>query len=111
MSVVDVNTHSLVTVNDEVVIVNSAYEGNAVLFVRSLTTSATVEVSSGLGLEFLGAASSFNLPGLGVTIRIDYPIGATTTDRVSKLSVTNGQVAVSIVSPSEVRSYLTVQQG
>ena len=111
MSVVDVNTHSLVTVNDEVVIVNSAYEGNAVIFIRSLTTSADVEISSGIGLEYLGATTPFNLPGIGVTIRIDYPVGAATIDKVSKLSVTKGQVAVSIVSPSEVRSYLTVQRG
>jgi len=111
MAVVAVNNHPLLTVTDELVIIHQNYENRARVYVRSLTTSAEFSLQSGLALETLGTAVNTTLSGLGVVTDVSIPIGGVTTERVTKLAVVSGQVEVSIVSPSEFRSYLTVQQG
>ena len=112
MAVVNVNDHPRLTVNDELVIVHRDYESNAMVFMRSISSTAGCDIVSGLALETLTEGpDSFVFPGMGVVLRADIPRGGPpdTRNKVTKISVTSGTIEVSIVSPSEFRSYLTVQ--
>lgn len=110
MAVVNVNDHPRLTVSDELVIVQRDYEANSRVYMRSLSSSASCEITSGLALETLTAGpTTVTFPGLGVVQTASIPIGGDTRFRVTKITITSGVMEISIVSPSEFRSYLHVQ--
>ncbi len=86
------------------------FETEAVVYVKSLTPNATVDVASGIDFDptNLGSPTTLTFTQEGVTQTVSLPVTGTGVNRATRVLPTSGKVSVTFVSPSDIRCFMSV---
>ena len=103
-------TNPGLNVNDIYVILFRDFESQAYVFVKALTPNAqfTFETYFDVDATENAAASSTNyaLPSQGQQRKIDLPESGAFQNRLTRILVNNGRIAIEVTSPSIARTYI-----
>lgn len=88
------------------------FEDLGYILLKSLTSTAVVEIQSGATTDptlLDGSVTTVNFTQAGVTQRVAIPVAGGRINRATRIKVKSGQVSASIVAPSQFTSFMSVQ--
>jgi len=86
------------------------FETTAIVYIKSLTSNATVQVASGIDFDptNLGSPTTLTFTQEGVTQTVALPATGNGLNRATRVLPTSGKVSVTFVSPSDIRCFMSV---